>query len=920
MKKYNHAQIEKKWREKWEQDKLYKTPADATRDNKYYVLPQLPYPSGAGLHVGHAEIYNACDIYARYMRMTGKSVLQVIGWDAFGLPAENYAIKTNIHPRVNTNQAINNFRKQIKMLGISVDWEREVGSHNPDYYKWTQWFFLLMYERGLAYRKKQQVNWCNFDKTVLANEQVEEGKCERCGNEVVQREMEQWFLKITDYADRLATDLDKVDWPEETVKRQRDWIGKSEGAEVTFKLHGAEAEIKVFTTRPDTIFGATFIVIAPEHHLLEKLQPYIKNWTEVEAYQRQAAKKNELERQQEKAKTGLRLEGISALNPANEEEIPVFIADYVLSTYGTGAIMAVPGHDERDFEFARKFNLPVVRVVLPQNINRSLILKQSVSDSFDRVLKDNGYNVSFSARGHYQVEFEDVQVEDYIKLIRKNISSNFFVDVIGSNNLVIFPDMVISVDTKEGEQKAVREIASRFPRLAKSHDLQSLMVFQFGDEMEESHFYREILVYTGEGFLVNSGQFNKTLNTEAKVAITEWLNALGAAEKKTTFRLRDWSVSRQRFWGSPIPIVYDPEGNPHPVDQEDLPVILPDDVDFKPTGQSPLTYSDEFHKGVEKKYGKGWKREVDTLDTFMCSSWYFFRYIDPHNDKEFASKKALETWMPVDFYLGGTEHVNGHLLYARFFTKVLFDAGYINFDEPFLVHRHQGTIFGPDGRRMSKRWGNIINPTDVVKKYGADTTRMYEMFMGPLEQDKAWSDKATQGVRRFLQRVYEFNSNYLKKKTDGEMSPVMHKLIKKVTENLPRLRFNVVIAEFMKALNLFESAPEKVNYSDWKNFLILMAPFAPFLMEELWEQLGETYSIHSQDWPKFDPKKILLEKVVVAVQVNGKVRDKISVETGLNEADITELAKKSSRVEKYLSGKQIKKTVYIQDKIISFVV
>lgn len=808
MKKYEHQEVENKWRQVWEKSEIYKTPKDATRKNKMYILPQLPYPSGSGLHVGHAEVYSSCDIYARYQRMVGKKVLQVIGWDAFGLPAENYAIKTNVHPRINTDKAIDNFREQIKSLGISVDWDHEVGSHNPDYYKWTQWFFLLMYKQGLAYRKKQAVNWCEHDKTVLANEQVVDGKCERCGNLVIQKEMEQWFLKITDYADRLDKDLDKVDWPEETKKRQRDWIGRSEGANVRFQVQtstGSEAlgELEVFTTAHDTIYGATFMVVAPEHRLIKQLQDKIQNWDNVANYIEEASHKSELDRQTEKDKTGIPLEGIVAINPATGEKIPVYMADYVLVTYGTGAIMAVPGHDERDGEFAKKYHLPIVYVTEEQEFV-----------SYSQEIKPN--------RARYVV--------------------------------------------------------------------------------------------------ANSAEFDEMTYEEARPAILQKLVDMGVAEAKVQYRLRDWSVSRQRFWGAPVPMVYDPEGNIHPVEETDLPVILPDDVDFIPTGQSPLTYSPSFQGDVERLYGKGWKREVDTLDTFMCSSWYYFRYLDPHNDKEFASPKALKTWMPVDFYIGGTEHVNGHLLYSRFFTKVLFDAGYIDFDEPFLFHRHQGTVLGEDNRKMSKRWGNVINPTDIVTKYGADTLRIYEMFMGPLEQSKAWNDKAVQGVRRFLSRVYDFQQNNQESMKGNELSVTMNKLIYKAGKDILKLSYNTTIAEFMKVLNEFEADPRLVTKADWAAYLKLLAPFAPYLTDELWEQLGNKESIHLQEWPSYDESKLQADEIQIAVQVNGKLRDTIVIRNEATEAEAIKAAKASEKVQKFLEGKDIVKEIYVPGKVVNIVV
>ncbi len=824
---YNPAKIEKKWQKRWEKEKIFQTPIDASRGDKYYILPQLPYPSGSGLHVGHAEVYTACDIFARYKRMTGKKVLQVIGWDAFGLPAENYAIKTNVHPRKSTDQAIDMFRRQIKVLGVSADWGREVGSHNPDYYKWTQWFFLLFYKRGLAYRKKQSVNWCDSCKTVLANEQVTtDGKCERCETIVEQREMEQWYLKITDYADRLINDLDKLDWPEETKKRQKDWIGRSEGAEVSFNVipapdrsrgqapagiqspsgspTGSGMTIEVFTTRPDTLFGATFMVLAPEHKLLDKLKDKIQNWDEVEKYINETKLKTDLDRQTQKDKTGVELKGVKAINPVNNEEVSVFIADYVLASYGFGAIMAVPAHDERDFEFAKKYGLEITEVVIPAQAG-----------------------------------------------------------------------------IQEGAEKKC---------------------------------------FTGEGVSINSGFINGLSTKEASKKIIDWLEKEGKGKRKIQYKLRDWSVSRQRFWGAPIPVLYDDKNELHPVPEEDLPVILPDDVDFKPTGESPLNYSKSFNKGVEKKYGKGWHREPDTLDTFMCSSWYFYRYLDPHNDKAFASAESLKTWMPVDFYLGGPEHVNSHLLYARFFTKVLFDAGYIDFDEPFLKHRHQGMILGEDNHKMSKRWGNVINPTDVVEEFGADTMRCYEMFMGPLEADKPWDTNGVKGVRRFLERIW-----HLQEKIDSEytvperMTRIMHQTIKKVTHNVESLRFNTAIAKMMELINEI-SKEEKISGEYYGLLILILSPFAPHMCEEIWQTLGCKSCLALEKWPEYDEKLAKDSEITLAVQVNGKLRDTLEVSAEISESEAKDLALTSEKVQKWLNGREPKKVIYVKGKLVSIVI
>jgi len=787
MKAYSPRDIESKWQKDWEVKELYKTPEGTTRENKMYILPQLPYPSGSGLHVGHAEVYTACDIFARYQRMNGKKVLQAIGWDSFGLPAENYAIKTNVHPRISTDNAITNFREQIKALGISVDWSREVGAHNPDYYHWTQWFFLLMYKRGLAYRKKQAVNWCDGCKTVLANEQVVNGHCERCETVVLQKEMEQWYLKITEYAERLHKDLDKVDWPEETKKRQRDWIGRSEGAEVDFAIANANEKIRVFTTRPDTLFGATYMVLAPEHVLVQKLKEKIENFEEVLEYIDNTKKRTELERQIDQEKTGVELQGIKAINPATGKEIPVWIADYVLATYGTGAIMAVPAHDERDNAFAEKFALPIIEVI-----------------SSNGVAKDSDFLNGLS--------FED-----------------------------------------------------------------------------------------------------------AKEKMITWLEEKGIGNKKIQYKLRDWSVSRQRFWGAPIPMLYDENGELHPVPEKDLPVILPDDVDFKPTGESPLNYSESFARGVEQRYGKGWIREPDTLDTFMCSSWYYYRYLDPKNTEAFASPEALKTWMPVDFYLGGEEHVNGHLLYSRFFTKVLFDAGYINFDEPFAKTRHQGLILGEDSRKMSKRWGNVINPTDVVNEYGADTCRMYEMFMGPLEETKPWNTGGVKGIRRFLERVWN-----LQEKVKDDVSPEiiqkeLHKTIKKVTEDADTLGFNTAIARMMEFVNVVQKE-NFIGKNDFLQFMKLITPFAPHMAEEIWSEFGNSGSITEESWPKYEEKYLVEENITLAVQVNGKLRATLVVSTDTTEEDAKKMALEQENVQKWLQGKEPKKVIYVKGKLVSIVV
>jgi leucyl-tRNA synthetase len=810
MQAYDHQQIEQKWRQIWAEQNIYTTPEIQVGDDKFYSLYSFPYPSGSGLHVGHVEGMVANDVAARFSRMQGKKVLMPMGWDSFGLPAENYAIKTGIHPQDSTDAVIPNFIDQINRVGISVDWETEVGAHWPSYYKWTQWIFLQMYKKGLAYKKLAPVNWCPKDQTVLANEQVVDGRCERCDSLVEQKMMEQWFYKITDYAERLHHDLDKVDWPESTKAMQRNWMGRSEGAELDFAVvresdNSEIAKLKVFTTAHETIFGCTFMVIAPEHQLLQEWKSQITNWDEVATYITEAGHKTELDRQVEQDKTGVQVRGVMAINPINGQQVPIYTADYVLATYGTGAIMAVPGHDDRDFAFAKKYNLPIVELV------------------------------------EGQTEFVNY-----------------------------------TNDIKAAPSKFVAK---------------------------------------------NAGEFDGMTFDKLRPAVIAKLAEQGVGKSVINFRLRDWLLSRQRYWGCPIPIVYDPEGNAHPIKEEHLPFPLPHDVDFKPEGYAPLARSQELVAWVEERYGKGWKPEVDTMDTFVDSSWYFFRHTDAKNEQVFADKDKVNAWLPADLYMIGQEHTVLHLLYARFFTKFLYDENYIGFDEPFFKMRHMGTVLGPDGRKMSKRWGNVINPTDIVEQYGADTLRMYEMFMGPLEQEKAWNDSAVQGVRRFLTRVFNFQQQYQTqfKHSDLVAGATIQKLNQKVTTDIQGLRFNTAIAEFMKVLKLMEDQPETVNGADWETYLKLLAPFAPFITDELWQQLGHPDSIHTAHWPEFDPKAVIAETVDIVVQINGKTRGQVTVNTGAAQETVLEAAQTDKKIAKHITGEP-RKVIYVPDKLINLVI
>ena len=806
--KYDPKTIEAKWQKVWEESQAFAA-EDGSDKPKAYILDMFPYPSGDGLHVGHVEGYTATDIYSRYKRMRGFNVLHPMGWDAFGLPAENFAIKTGVPPQETTDKSINNFRKQIKALGLSYDWAREVGTHNSDYYRWTQWLFAKFFEKELVYKKKALVNWDPVDQTVLANEQVlPNGTAERSGAKVEKRDLEQWFFKITDYADELADSLDKVDWPESTKINQRNWIGRSEGAELEFRIKNYELGIKVFTTRPDTLFGATYLVLAPEHQEITNLKSQITNWDEVEKYINEAKNKSDIDRSAEgKEKTGIELKGVRAINPANQEEIPVWVADYVLGHYGTGAIMAVPAHDDRDLQFAIEKNLKIRAVIAQATIQ----------------------------------ELQD-------------------------------PRVVVTLSA--GIEKSCRE--SRFAS-------------------------------TGAGILINSGEFDGLSSEEAKKKITE---AVGGTMKKT-YRLRDWLISRQRYWGAPIPIVYDPEGKAHAIPEEHLPWMLPTDVEFKPTGTSPLGQSKELLDRTERIFGKGWKPEIDTMDTFACSSWYFFRFADPKNEKEFAGKAAMQTWLPVDLYVGGAEHTVLHLLYARFFTKALRDLGYLAFDEPFLKLRHQGTILAEDSRKMSKRWGNVINPDDMIERFGADALRLYEMFMGPLEAMKPWNTSNIAGVRRFLEKIWRLSE----KEKNDEPNPrdwLMNKTIAEVTSRIESLRMNTAVSALMIYVNAMETG-KKVSNVQYKTLLQLLAPFAPHMASEL----AEVHGISLAEWPAYDPSKLTSSTVTIAVQVNGKVRGSISLPASATQEEALEAAR--GAVAKWLTGPE-KKAVYIPGRIVSLVV
>lgn len=805
MERYKPQVIEKKWQQIWEEKQIFKTP-DKSGKPKYYCLVMFPYSSG-DLHIGHWYNFAPSDAFARFKRMNGYNVMHPIGFDSFGLPAENAAIKNKVHPHEWTEENIERMTGQIKATGNSYDWSRVIAAHRPDYYRWTQWMFLLMYKKGLAYRAKSLANWCPECQTVLANEQVEKGRCWRCGEKVLLREIEQWAFKITNYADRLLKDLKKLDWPEKTLLMQKNWIGRSEGLEIDFAVEGCEEKISVFTTRVDTIFGVTFMVLAPEHPVVAKLLG--SRIKEINDYVEKIKNKTELERKEAKEKTGV-FTGWYAINPLSKEKIPIYISDYILMTYGTGAIMGVPSHDRRDYEFVKKHKLPLRTVI--------------ETKSKQRLLKDGVF-------------------EDY-------------------------------------------------------------------------------------GILINSGNYTGISSEEAIKSISKYVvnNKIGTL--KINYHLRNWVVSRQRYWGAPIPIIYCEKCGIVPVPETDIPVLLPYDVDYTPHGISPLGTSQKFVNTICPKCGGKGKRETDTMDTFVDSSWYFLRYPSARSELSRGTpfvKELTNYWLPVDTYIGGAEHTVLHLLYSRFFTKVLFDQKLISFDEPFIQLRHQGIILGPDGHRMSKSRGNVVNPDDLVETYGSDTVRTYLAFMGPYDQGGPWNSEGIEGVYRFLNRVWSLISRYIDNRSEVEEHKLsrerlkfMHKTIEKVTKDINILHFNTSVSSLMKWLNFLQDQ-NNLSEEEVETYLLLLSPLVPHLTEELWHSLGNEFSVHLQSWPECKEEYLAEEETTIVVQVNGKLRDRLIVASDISEKEVKEKARNSGKIRKYLENKEISKEVYIPHKLINFV-
>jgi len=802
---YHPQAIEPKWQKYWEENKTFKV-LDDDQKPKFYALDMFPYPSGAGLHVGHPEGYTATDIIARLKRAQGYNVLHPMGWDAFGLPAEQHALDTGQHPRDITIKNINNFRRQIKSLGFSYDWDREISTTDPDYYKWTQWIFLQLYKRGLAYIAEVPVNWCPALGTVLANEEVIDGKSERGGHPVIRKPMRQWVLKITEYADRLLEDLEELDWPESIKEMQRNWIGKSTGAEIEFPIEGTDRSLRVFTTRPDTLFGATYCVMSPEHELVNVITT-AEQKAAVEAYQEQAARKSDLERTDlAKEKTGV-FTGAYAVNPVNGKRIPIWIADYVLASYGTGAIMAVPAHDQRDWEFAKKFDLPIVRVI-------------------------------------------------------------------------------------EG-----------------------------GDITKEA--------FTGDGVHVNSDFLDGLRNEEAIRKMIEWLEANGKGKAKVTYKLRDWLFSRQRYWGEPIPILHLEDGTIKPLSEDELPLLLPDVEEIRPsgTGESPLANVSEWVNTIDPETGMKARRETNTMPQWAGSCWYYIRFIDPHNKEKLVDPELAKKWLPVDLYIGGAEHAVLHLLYARFWHKVLYDIGVVDTKEPFRKLVNQGMILGTNNEKMSKSRGNVINPDDIVQQYGADTLRMYEMFMGPLEATKPWSENGVEGIYRFLNRVWrlfiddqgQISAKITDDAGDEPFKRIWHKTVKKVTEDYENLRFNTAISQLMIFVNEAYKA-ERIPRQAAEHFVQLIAPITPHIAEELWERLGHEGGISYVPWPKYDERYTTDDEIEIVIQVSGKIVDRVMIPADLDEKGMEELALSREAVQKAIAGKTIRKVIAVKGRIVNIVV
>ena len=917
---YQPELIEPAWREKWEESGLYRQEIERDRP-KHYALTMLPYPSG-DLHIGHWYAMTPSDARARYMRMKGYNVLFPMGFDAFGLPAENAAISRGIHPKKWTYENIARMRTQMARMGAMFDWEREAVSSDPEYYRWTQWFFKKLLEQGLAYRALASVDFCPQCNTTLAREQVwgEDRHCERCGTPVIKKEMEQWFFKTTEYAEELL-DFEGLDWPERVKTMQRNWIGRSTGAEVLFRTEAGH-EIPVFTTRPDTLWGATFMVLAPEHPLVDEIATP-EQQAAVDAYQLQAERMSEIDREAaDRPKTGV-FTGAYAINPVNQERIPIWIADYVLMAYGHGAIMAVPAHDERDFEFALKFGLSILPVIeRPDGLTKSYAMKGTMKEGFAAALDAEGI-AYVEEGGSTYVTLAPERVADYVRVAQAHLQPGSWTEVVGTGWTFVFPDDRLVLDSLKNERRILARCRELEPAV---RDYQTVMEMLWGLD-----FYRDALYHSDYGTMIFSGPFSGTPGDVAKERVTAWLAEQGTGRRAVNYRLRDWLISRQRYWGAPIPIIYCDVHGAVPVPNEDLPVTLPEDVEFMPTGESPLKFHAGFREAPCPICGRPSVRETDTMDTFMCSSWYQYRYLSPgYEEGPFAPEEG-DYWLPVDQYTGGIEHATMHLIYTRFFTKAMRDMGLVDFDEPMLALYNQGMVLGEDNEKMSKSRGNVVAPDELVDQYGTDTVRLYLMFFARWDQGGPWNYAGIKGPRRFLDDVWSVaTADYQPADVDEAASRDLrrktHQTIRKVGEDLESFSFNTAVAALMELRNAIMDAQREQNISQvvWEeavdDLLLLLAPFAPYITEELWQRRGHPYSIHTQPWPDWDEEVAREESITLIVQVNGKVRAKVDVPAGISNEEAERIALAEENVQRWLDGKKVRKVIVVPDRLVNIVV
>ena len=918
--KYNPSKIERKWQARWEADDIYNAKIDRGK-KKHYALTMLPYPSG-DLHIGHWYAMTPSDARARFMRMRGFNVMFPIGFDAFGLPAENAAIKHGIHPKDWTYSNIDRMRSQLKSMGAMWDWHREAISADPKYYKWTQWFFIQLFKHGLAYRKKSPVDWCPSCNTTLAREQVwgEDRHCERCGTPVIKKDLEQWFFRTTNYAEELL-DYSHLDWPDRVVASQTNWIGRSVGASVVFHTEQGDP-MEVFTTRPDTLWGATFMVLAPEHPLVKKITT-ADHMMEVESYVAQTVRQTDIQREAaDKEKSGV-FTGGYAINPVNEERIPIWIADYVLMTYGTGAIMAVPAHDERDFAFALKYGLPIIQVIEhPNGLAKSIIEVGAVDGGYRKWLIQEGFNFH-EMDGDIQVVFSSSQADRFIEGTKRFIKPGYWTEVVGTQWVFIFKNEVISWDSAEADKEILTKCLALNPRLKGKRTMMEVLW--------EQPFYRDVLIHHEIGRMIHSGALTGTTGKQAYKKTVAFLEEKKIGKKAVNYRLRDWLISRQRYWGAPIPMVYCEKCGWQPVPEEQLPVLLPDDVEWLPTGESPLKLHPSWKKTTCPVCGGPAVRETDTMDTFMCSSWYHLRYLSPDYDKGPFDPEEYDYWMPVDTYTGGIEHANMHLIYTRFFHKAGRDMGIMKGSEPMIQLRNQGIVLGEDSEKMSKSRGNVVSPDALVERYGADTIRAYLMFFARWKLGGPWNSNGIEGTARWLRRVWTL---FTHKWEGSNASPsVLRSLRKKVhqtliqiTHDFEKFEFNTIISGLMELLNEIYASKDAgaAGSEEWHEaldyYLRMMAPVTPHIAEELWEQMGKPYSIHTQPWPEVDESAIVEDMITLVIQVNGRVRDRIIVPADIVEEDARKVALASETIQKFIGEKEPRKVIFVPGRLINIVV